>query len=79
MWWLVKKISDNAEKVVYSYGFETDKQTGEIEFDRKTQDFTLTKLAENDNIKIVTRFLFRHLYRVIVQENCPAERQIAIG
>ena len=30
MWWRVKKISDNAEKVVYSYGFETDKQSGEV-------------------------------------------------
>ena len=79
MWWYVKKICDNNEKVVYSYGFETRNQSGEVEYNRKDQSFKLVKLAENDSDKCVTRFLFRHLYHVIVQENCPNERLIAIG
>ena len=79
MWWFVRKIYDDAEKVVYSYGFETTAQSGEVEFDRKTQIFTLLKSADNDNEKIAVNFLFRHLYRIIIEENCPDERQIAIG
>ena len=43
MWWFVRKIYDDAEKVVYSYEFETTAQSGEVEFDRKTQIFTLLK------------------------------------
>ena len=67
------------DKVVYSYRFETIELSGKVEFCKKSQTFTLTKLAENDNEKIAARFLFRHLYRVIIEENCPEERQIAIG
>lgn len=79
MWWYVKKIYDNDEKIVYSYGFETRAQSGEVEYDIKDQSFKLIKLAENDNVKIATRFLFNHLYHVINIENCPDERLIAIG
>jgi len=79
MWWFVKKISDNSDKVIYSYGFETKEQSGIIEFDKKVEELSLTKLADGDNEKIASRFLFRHLYRIIVEENCPNERQIAIS
>lgn len=79
MWWFVKKIADNADKVIYSYGFETKEQSGTVEFNKKAEKFSLTKLADGDNEKIASRFLFRQLYRIIIEENCPNERQIAIG
>ena len=79
MWWFVKKTVDNSDKVIYSYGFETKEQSGTVEFDKKSEKISLTKLADSDNEKIASRFLFRQLYRIITEENCPNERQIAIG
>lgn len=79
MWWLVKKVDDSADKVVYSYGFETKEQSGVVKFDKASENFSLTKLAVNDDERIATRFLFRQLYRLITEEGCPDERQIAIG
>lgn len=79
MWWFVKKTVDNTDKVIYSYGFETKEQSGIVEFDKKAEQFSLAKLAIGDNEKLVSRFLFRQLYRIITEENCPNERQVAIG
>jgi len=79
MWWFVKKILDDSNTVAYAYGFESKKLSGEVSYNKSTQQFTLSKLADNDNQKIAERFLFRHLHRIITSENCPAERQIAIG
>lgn len=78
MWWFLRKKDDNADVVTYTYGRETREQSGEISFDRKSEEFAVVKLANNDTDKSVNRLL-PHLYRVIFKENCPDERQIAIG
>ncbi|MBR4765146.1 MAG: hypothetical protein IK085_00105, partial [Clostridia bacterium] len=63
----------------YSYGFESREQTGEFSYNKKTKGIEITKLAENDNEKIVKRFFIPHIYQVILDENAPSKRMIAIS
>lgn len=79
MWWFVKKQYENETNISYAYGFETKKVSGVVEYDKLLHKFTLNKIADNDNKKLVERFLYRHLFKLINDENCPDERQIAIG
>lgn len=78
MLWYIIKIIDDENKIVYSYGKETEKQTGEVEFNKLSQEFVSLKLADNDTNKGVER-LYQHLYGVIVDENAPDKRTIATG
>lgn len=78
MWWFLRKKSDSADMVIYTYGRESREQSGEISFDTRNGQFTVVKLADNDTEKGVKKLL-PHLYRVIFKENRPNERQIAIG
>lgn len=79
MWWFIRKKVDDESQIVYSYGFETKEVSGEVKYDRLSHKFEILRLADNDSEKIAKRFLFEHLYRAITKENCPDERQIAIG
>ncbi len=79
MWWFLKKIQDRKDYVVYAYGRETKDVSGRIRFDKSTLTGTVEQAAENDTVNMATRFLLPHIYRVVVKENCPSERQIAIG
>lgn len=79
MWWFLKKEIDNAEEVVYTYGFETKEQTGKIKFNRKSEDFEIVQIAKNDSVILIEKFLLRHLFRLIFVENAPNEKQIAIA
>lgn len=78
MWWFLQKKTDTDKFIVYTYGRETKTQTGEISYDKSRDEFDILKLADNDTQKSAERLL-PHLYRVIFKENCPDERQIAIG
>lgn len=78
MWWFLKKSIDTADEVVYTYGRETKEQSGEIRFNKHSEEFSIVKLANNDTMKSAEKLL-AHLFRIIFSENCPAERQIAIG
>lgn len=79
MWWFLKKETDDAEKVVYTYGFETKEQTGKIEFNRKSENFEIVQIAKNDSVILIEKFLLHHLFRLISVENAPSEKQIAIA
>lgn len=79
MWWFVKKKHEDENSITYTYGMGSREQTGEVFFDKKTEKFTLIRLAENDLQTGVERFLYQHLYRVIKKEGSPSERLIAIG
>lgn len=78
MWWLIEKKYDDSKKVAYTYGCESDEQTGEIVYDRIADDFIIVKLADGDTEKGVRR-LFQHLYHAIIQENCPDFKRIVTG
>ena len=78
MWWFIKKIVDDQDKVIYAYGRETKELTGEVLFNRNSGEFNVTKIAEGDTLKSANGLL-PHIYRIITKEKCPNERQIAIG
>ncbi|AZV58837.1 hypothetical protein [Clostridium sp. AWRP] len=78
MWWHLKKIKDDTEKIIYAYSKESDLLDGQIEYNKKTKKINCSKLALNDTSKSVQKF-FTHVYRVIVKENAPDEKFITIG
>ena len=78
MWWLLKKLYENSEEIAYSYGRETRKQSGKLVYNKQKNNISIVQLAENDTKKSAERLL-PHFYRIIFDEQCPDERQIAIG
>lgn len=78
MWWYILKMTDFNSEVVYAYGLETKNPTGKIRFDRKTEEFKCLKLADGDTERGY-EYLLPHLYRAIVRDGAPHEKQIAIG
>ena len=78
MWWYILKLNDTDTEIVYTYGLETKKVTGEIRYFKETEEFECVKLADGDN-EIGYGYFLPHLYRAITKENAPDERQIAIG
>lgn len=78
MWWFLPKKTDTEKCVIYTYGRETKNQSGEISYDRSRDEFDILKLADNDT-QIDAERLLPHLYHIIFKENCPEEKQIAIG
>lgn len=78
MWWFLKKMVDDKDKVTYAYGRETKEVSGEVLFDKTSEEFTVIKIAKGDTEKSVDKLL-PHIYRVITKEKAPNERQIAIG
>lgn len=79
MWWFLKKLQDSKDFVVYAYGCETKEVSGKIRFDKTQNSGVVEEAAENDTIEIATRWLLPHIHRIVTKENCPDERQIAIG
>ncbi|WP_425447749.1 hypothetical protein [Dethiothermospora halolimnae] len=78
MWWKVKKIYEDDNKIVYAYSYESHKLDGKIECYKKTQEFKCLKLSDEDNENSVQRF-YTHLWRLIFKEDAPEEKIIAIG
>lgn len=78
MWWKVKKIYEDKEKVIYSYSNQSNILDGEIECNKVTEKFKCNKLSKNDTEKSIERF-YTHLWRLIFEENAPDEKKIAIG
>ena len=78
MWWYLVKEKDEGNIVIYNYGRETKVLSGKIMFDRGTGDFQCLKLADNDS-NFEYEYLLPHIQHIIIKENAPNERQIAIG
>lgn len=79
MWWYFVKQSEDESVVEYSYGFESREQSGLVKCYKEDETFDILRLADNDSMKLAERFMLRHLYKVVFVENCPQERQVAIG
>ena len=78
MWWYLVKEKDEDNKVIYNYGRETKVLSGKIMYDRETGIFQCLKLADNDS-NFEYAYLLPHVHRIIINENAPYEKQIAIG
>lgn len=78
MWWFLKKIEDNEQTIEYSYGCETEKMSGIVEYDKITQESTCPKLADGDTDKGAA-VLLEHIWGLVNTENAPDTKTIAIG
>lgn len=78
MWWVIKKVSDDGTKIIYKYGIKDTPMTGTIEYDRITDKFNCTRIANGDTLQSVERF-YQHLWRAIHHKGAPQTLQIAIG
>ena len=49
MIWHYKKQSEDDNSVIYDYGWETKDTTGQLMYDKNTQEITIIKIADNDD------------------------------
>ena len=78
MWWYLVKEKDDGNEIIYNYGRETRVISGKIMYDREKEAFQCLKLADNDS-DFEYEYLLPHIQHIIIKENAPNERQIAIG
>ena len=79
MWWLYIKIEENEDRFVYLYSRESKEPDGEIVYDRKKEEWEVTRPCLKDfnspfNIDAAER-KFWH----VVEEGFPDRRMVAIG
>ncbi|MFX3634522.1 MAG: hypothetical protein ACE3L7_03030 [Candidatus Pristimantibacillus sp.] len=78
MWWKLKKLVDDEDRIVYAYSRESDTLDGEIEFLKQSKVFNCLRLASGDTQASVERF-YAHVWGTISKYNAPEEKFIAIG
>jgi hypothetical protein len=77
MWWYYIKLTDDNEKAVYAYGWETKETTGQLMYDKATDEYSILKIADNDNQK-GAEWALSHLPKVI-KKGFPDKDVVAIG
>jgi hypothetical protein len=75
MWYYFKKKSEKNGIFVYDYGYQSKEMTGEVRFNKLTNETNVIKLAKNDDGKIQ----IPPVYSVVVRHNAPYEQMIAYG
>ncbi|GMO63652.1 MAG: hypothetical protein Ta2A_10920 [Treponemataceae bacterium] len=63
MLWYYEKLSEDEYKVVYAYGWNTPKATGKLMCNKKTGEYTVLHVAENDD-KSGAEWALYHLYKL---------------
>jgi hypothetical protein len=48
MLWFYNKLSEDDNTVTYAYGWNTRETTGQLMFNKITQDVSVLKIADND-------------------------------
>ena len=51
MIWYYEKIAEDNDSVIYAYGWGTKETTGQLMYDKNTQEITILKIADNDTQK----------------------------
>ena len=78
MWWWLEKIEDSDEVAVYAYGVATQKVTGKVRINKKDNEVTRIKMADEDNESLYP--IFAGFVRCIIADaNYPTVRSIATG
>ena len=77
MWWMVRKMDEDNERIVYAYSRESRKLDGRFEYLKGDDRIRFEQLAEGDTDADV-RFFAPHALRLIHQ-GAPDEKMIAIG
>jgi hypothetical protein len=77
MWWYFIKMIENEHTVIYSYGRETKKTTGEFIYDKSNKKWSMAKLADGDNARWAS-WAQSHCMDLVKGE-FPTTKMIAIG
>jgi hypothetical protein len=78
MLWYYNKISEDDNSVVYAYGWNTEKTTGQLKYNKTTQDIIVLNVADNDNQE-GARWAASHLPPVLLQKGFPEKAKVMIG
>lgn len=78
MWYRFVKINENPLIAEYEYSYESKETTGLLEFNKKTQEITIPKLALRDDGTQVNRFGGAFI-RKVLEENFPEIVFLAFG
>jgi hypothetical protein len=77
MLWYYTKLNENEKTVVYSYSRTTKENTGELMYDKTTQEYSVLKIAADDTASLA-EWALSHLPKVIAK-NFPEKDMVAIG
>ncbi|MDR1986684.1 MAG: hypothetical protein LBP88_06915 [Treponema sp.] len=77
MLWYYTKLHENDKIVIYAYGWNTKETTGQLLYDKTTEDYSVLKIADNDNQKGAEWALY-HLLKV-VKKGFPDKDMVIIG
>jgi len=77
MWWYYVKKIDNADKIIYLYGRETETVSGELMYNKKNKKYSVLKQADGDTEKMA-HWALQYLLAVI-EAGCPDKKMVAIG
>ena len=79
MWWKFQKITDDGNKMLFLYSFESHKLDGKIEYDKENGKFNLLMPSEKGGTVGYLK-LCSHLQYKIENESIPeGEHTIATG
>jgi hypothetical protein len=79
MWWDYKKLSEDGDKVIYSYKCRTQKGTGKLEYDKKhPDDVKILEIASDDDYTGAD-WAADHLWSKIHKEGLQDDFLVAIG
>jgi hypothetical protein len=77
MWWRYKKLSETETTVVYAYSRDSKELTGELLYEKTTGDYSVLKVADNDNDGLA-KWALSHFSKVI-KKGFPDKDMVAIG
>jgi hypothetical protein len=77
MLWYYNKLNENEKTVVYAYGWNTKETTGQLMYDKTTDEYSVLKIADNDNQK-GAEWALSHLPKVI-EKGFPEKDMVIIG
>ena len=77
MAWYYIKISEDHTMVIYAYGLETKEATGQLKYDKETNEYTILKIADNDTQK-GAELALSYLPDVI-KKGYPDKKTVMIG
>lgn len=78
MLWNYNKISEDENAVIYAYGWNTEKTTGQLAYDKKSKQITVKKVADNDTQK-GAEWAASHLPSKFINETFPEKTKVMIG
>ena len=76
MWWYFVKISETVNSILYAYGYESKKTTGQLEYDKINKIAKILKYADNHSEKIDIQY---PVYQLVSDYGHLNQKMIAYG